>query len=122
ERHARVLNLDGPTDHRRRRLERMKVYVTPLGAEADAEMDAAWTAATAGRAVHRETIPVKGREVAVPRAAGSTARFTFAELCGAPLAARDYLAIVSRFDTLFLDHIPVMGQDRRNEAKRFILL
>lgn len=122
ERHARVLNLDGPTDHRRRRLERMKVYVTPLGAEADAEMDAAWTAATAGRAVHRETIPVMGREVAVPRAAGSTARFTFAELCGAPLAARDYLAIVSRFDTLFLDHIPVMGQDRRNEAKRFILL
>lgn len=122
ERHARVLNLDGPTDHRRRRLERMKVYVTPLGAEADAEMDAAWTAATAGRAVHRETIPVKGREVAVPRAAGSAARFTFAELCGAPLAARDYLAIVSRFDTLFLDHIPVMGQDRRNEAKRFILL
>ena len=122
ERHARVLNLDGPTDHRRRRLERMKVYVTPLGLQADAEMDAAWDAATAGRAVHAEALKVKGREVVAPRAAGAAARFTFAELCGAPLAARDYLAIAARFDTLFLDHIPVMGQDRRNEAKRFILL
>ena len=44
------------------------------------------------------------------------------ELCEKPLGARDYLAIAARFDTLFLDHIPVMGQDRRNEAKRFILL
>ena len=122
ERHARVLNLDSPTDHRRRRLERMKVYVTPLGAEADAQMDAAWEAATAGRAVHAEALKVKGREVVAPRAAGAAARFTFAELCGAPLAARDYLAIAARFDTLFLDHVPIMGQDRRNEAKRFILL
>ena len=122
ERHARVLNLDGPTDHRRRRLERMKVYVTPLGPDTDAEMDAAWDAATAGRAVHPEALKVKGREVMAPRAAGAAVRFTFAELCGAPLAARDYLAIAARFDTLFLDHVPVMGQDRRNEAKRFILL
>ena len=122
ERHAKVLNLNGPTDHRRRRLDRMQVYITPLGAEADRRMDEAWAAAAAGRAVHEDRIPLKGREIVVPRAAGSAARFTFAELCGAPLAARDYLALAARYDTLFLDHIPVMGQDRRNEAKRFILL
>ena len=122
ERHARVLNLDGPTDHRRRRLDRMQVYITPLGEAADRQMDEAWSAATAGRAVHEDRIALKGREIVVPRAAGSAARFDFAQLCGAALAARDYLALVARYDTLFLDHIPVMGQDRRNEAKRFILL
>jgi len=122
ERHAKVLNLDGPTDHRRRGLERMKVYITPLGPEADMQMDAAWKTATAGRTIHQDKIELKGREIAVPRAAGTAARFSFDELCGAPLAARDYLAITARFDTIFLDHIPTMGQDRRNEAKRFILL
>ena len=122
ERHAKVLNLDGPTDHRRRRLERMRVYITPISDDADAEMDEAWAAATAGRAVHEDRIALKGREIVIPRAAGTAARFTFDELCGAPLAARDYLALAARFDTLFLDHVPVMGQDRRNEAKRFILL
>lgn len=122
ERHARVLNLDGPTDHRRRRLERMQVYVTPLGEAADRQMDEAWRAATAGRAVHEDRIALKGREIVVPRAAGAAARFDFMELCGVALAARDYLALVARYDTLFLDHIPVMGQDRRNEARRFILL
>jgi len=122
ERHARVINLDGPTDHRRRRLERMQVYITPVSEAADRQMDEAWAAATAGRTVHEERIALKGREIVVPRAAGSAARFDFARLCGAALAARDYLALVARYDTLFLDHIPVMGQDRRNEAKRFILL
>jgi cell division protein ZapE len=122
ERHAKVLNLDGPTDHRRRRLERMQVYITPLDDDADRRMDEAWSAATSGRAVHEDRIALKGREIVIPRAAGAAARFTFTELCGAPLAARDYLALAARFDTLFLDHVPVMGQDRRNEAKRFILL
>lgn len=122
ERHAKVLNLDGPTDHRRRRLERMQVYITPVSEAADRQMDEAWAAATAGRAVHEDRIALKGREIVVPRAAGTAARFDFAQLCGAALAARDYLALVARYDTLFLDHVPVMGQDRRNEAKRFILL
>jgi cell division protein ZapE len=122
ERNAKVLNLDGPTDHRRRLLERMQVYITPLGPDADARMDEAWAAAAAGRTIHEERIAVKGREIVVRRAAGTAARFTFTELCGVPLAARDYLALAARFDTLLVDHIPVMGQDRRNEAKRFILL
>ena len=122
ERHAKVLNLDGPTDHRRRQLEQLKVYITPLGSQADAQMDAAWAKATSGRVVAQDRIPLKGREIVVPRAAGTVARFRFEELCGAPLAARDYLAIAARFDTLFIDHIPVMEQAQRNEAKRFILL
>ena len=50
------------------------------------------------------------------------ARFSFHELCEQPLAAADYLKIAHEFHTLVLDHIPVMDFDRRNEAKRFIIL
>jgi cell division protein ZapE len=58
----------------------------------------------------------------VPRAAGDAARFSFADLCEKPLGARDYLAIAARYSTLFIDHVPVLDESRRNEAKRFILL
>jgi cell division protein ZapE len=39
-----------------------------------------------------------------------------------PLGARDYLALAARFDSFVVDRVPVLGEDRRNEAKRFILL
>jgi cell division protein ZapE len=45
-----------------------------------------------------------------------------AELCEQPLAAADYLKIAHEFHTLVLDHIPVMDYDRRDFAKRFIIL
>lgn len=122
ERHAQVIGLDGDIDYRREKLDRMRVYIAPLGPEADRLMDEAWDAATAGHTTHETRLPVKGREIVVPRANGTAARFSFAELCEKPLGARDYLALAAHFDTLFVDRIPAMGQAQRNEAKRFILL
>lgn len=122
ERNVAVMTLDGPTDYRREKLDQIPVYMSPLGPETDARMDQAWQTVLDGRSEHADTIALKGREISVPRANGTAARFSFADLCEKPHGARDYLAIASRFDTLFVDHIPVMGQERRNEAKRFILL
>ena len=55
-------------------------------------------------------IVVKGRQVEVPLAAGEAARFRFADLCEKPLGARDYLAIAARYDTIFIDHVPVLAE------------
>lgn len=122
KRHTAVLAINGATDHRLEKLARLPVYMTPLNPEADRLMDEAWAAASKGKENHEESLTVKGRSVSVPRAAGGAARFGFADLCGKPLGARDYLAIAGRFETVFIDHVPVMGRAQRNEAKRFILL
>jgi cell division protein ZapE len=122
KRHAAVVSLDSPTDYRRLKLDRMRVYITPLGPDADAAMDDAWETVRDERPETRTMVAVKGREIAVPRAAGSSARFSFSELCEAPLAARDYIALAERFDTLLIDRVPVMDDASRNAAKRFILL
>lgn len=120
--HTEVFSLDAERDYRQEQLDGVPVYITPIGPAADRLMDRAWEAMTRGAAAGPEEIVVKGRHVAVPRAAGRTARFSFHDLCERPLGARDYLAIAARYDTVFVDRIPVLDDARRNEAKRLILL
>jgi cell division protein ZapE len=85
-------------------------------------MDAAWIRMLAGARETAETLSVLGRTVIAPRAARGHARFSFADLCDAPLGASDYLAIARRYSAIFVDNIPVLGPERRNEAKRFVTL
>jgi cell division protein ZapE len=56
----------------------------------------------------------------VPQAVGHVARFGFADLCQKPLGPNDYLAIAENFHTIVVDDVPVLTQDDRNAAKRFI--
>jgi cell division protein ZapE len=50
------------------------------------------------------------------------ARFSFNDLCDAPLGANDYLHIAHAFHTILIDGIPVLTPERRNAARRFITL
>ncbi|MFO1049186.1 MAG: cell division protein ZapE [Geminicoccaceae bacterium] len=117
-----VLALDGRVDYRLERLRDLPVYRQPLGPEADASLDAAFTALTDGAEPGAVDVAVGTRTLQVPLAAGGVARFEFADLCHRALGAADYLALTERFHTLFLDHVPLLTPDRRNEARRFMTL
>ncbi len=117
-----VINLDARTDYRLEKLNRMPVYLLPLSEDTTRKMDDAWHAATDGATVAEDSFKVKGRTVIVPQAARHVARFTFADLCSKPLGALDYAAIISRYQTIFIDDVPILDYSRRNEAKRFIIL
>ncbi len=98
------------------------LYVTPLGPAAERRMDALWRSILGGAQEEAETLPFRGRSIAVPRAGNGAARFAFADLCSRPLGAADFLALAARYHTLVVDGVPVIGANERNEAKRFILL
>lgn len=117
-----VTTLDSPTDYRMEKLDSLPVYVTPLGPETDAAMEAAWRHVTHGEDGAPAAIPMQGRQIDVPLACGRAARFSFASLCQVPLGAADYLAIAHRFDIVFVENIPSLSAERRNETKRFIIL
>jgi cell division protein ZapE len=117
-----IVELNGPTDYRMLRLSGLNVYLQPLGAQADAAMDAAWLRLTDTAKGAPASLAVLGRSVPVPQAAKGVARFTFDDLCARPLAGADYLAVAHAFHTVLIDHIPRLGSDQRNEARRFILL
>jgi cell division protein ZapE len=120
--HLNVVALNGPRDYRLERLAGMQVYLTPLGAAADAAMDAVWTRLTGTTRGEPATLVVQGRELRVPQAAKGAARFTFDELCARPVGAADYLAVARTYHTVFVDQIPVMTPAMPNEARRFTLL
>ena len=122
ERYADVITLDTDKDYRLEKLARTPVYLMPADAAADRMMDEAWAAMTHGQPEVEETLTVKGRHVEVARAAGDAARFSFGDLCEKPLGARDYQMLAGRFDTFFIDHVPVLDHTRRSATKRFILL
>jgi cell division protein ZapE len=117
-----ILCLEGPLDHRLARMRGVPVYHTPLDERAAAALDAAFLNLTDRSQGERLEIEIKGRILAVPQQAKGVARFSFAELCGTALGAHDYLALSERFHTVILSGIPQLGPERRNEARRFVIL
>jgi cell division protein ZapE len=116
-----VVRLAARTDFRLEKLAGQPVWHVPADRAADAAIEDAWRRLAGGEGTEH-TLTVKGRRLRVSRAAMGVARFSFHDLCEAPLAAPDYLRIAHAFHTNVLEHIPVMDYDRRNEAKRFIIL
>jgi cell division protein ZapE len=122
ERHCEVVRLEARVDFRLEKLTGMPTWYVPANAKADAALDDAWRRLSGGHAGAPQELTVKGHKVRVPQAAMGVARFSYDDLCAQPLAAGDYLRIAHEFHTIILDHIPVMDQAKRNEAKRFIIL
>ncbi|MGZ6005880.1 MAG: cell division protein ZapE [Rhizomicrobium sp.] len=117
-----IIELNGPVDYRLQHMSGLNVYLHPLGPKADAAMDAAWQRLTDAKRGAAINLTVLGRTLTVPQAARGVARFAFEDLCARPLAAADYLAVAHSFHTVLIDHIPRLGPDQRNEARRFVVL
>mgnify|MGYP000011710298 CR=1 FL=1 len=117
-----VIHLDSDTDYRLDRMRGLPVYYTPADKAARDALDTAFMRLTDVSHGEPQTLALKGRAVHVPQAAHGVARFTFHDLCAKPLGAADYLKIANTFHTVLIDEVPLMGPDRRNEAKRFVTL
>jgi cell division protein ZapE len=122
EEHMEVVRLAARTDFRLEKLAGTPVWYVPADRAAELALDEAWRRLTGGHVAAECDLMVKGRTIRVPRAFDGVARFSFHDLCEQPLAGADYLKIAHEFHTVLLDRIPVMNYDRRNEAKRFIIL
>ncbi len=116
-----VLAFAGDEDHRLRKLNKAPIYYSPLGAHADANIEAIWQRLIRPNLPSMQTLQVQGREISLLACAG-TARADFADLCDRALGAADYLKIAKNFTTLILENVPKMGPHNRNEAKRFVTL
>jgi cell division protein ZapE len=116
-----VINVDNGTDYRRRTLEQVNLYHTPLGEQADAEMTDLFN--KLAEAQDEDPImTIEARQIQARRRAGGVVWFDFKTLCGGPRSQNDYLEIASQFHTVMLSNVPHMPVRMASEARRFTLL
>jgi cell division protein ZapE len=116
-----VINVDNGTDYRRRTLEKVRMYHTPLGDAANAAMDAAFSELAESRD-ESPILHIESREIRARRKAGGVVWFDFKTLCGGPRSQNDYLELASQFHTVMLSDVPQMFVRHASEARRFTWL
>jgi cell division protein ZapE len=116
-----VINVDNGTDYRRRTLEQVDLYHTPLSEQADAAMTDAFNRLAE---THDEdpVLHIEAREIRARRKAGGLVWFDFKTLCGGPRSQNDYLEIATQFHTVLLSDVPHMPVRMASEARRFTWL
>ena len=117
-----IVELMAARDYRLACLQARPIWFSPCGPRARADLDARFDELTGHVAPTPVTLALKGRALPVPRAVGGVARLSFDDLCVAARGAADYLALAQHFHTLFIDNIPRLRTDKRNEAVRFVTL
>jgi cell division protein ZapE len=117
-----VVAVKGPMDFRLDRLRGARTYLTPIKDETLRAFDALWIDMLEGAPEAPASLEVLGRKLVFKRACGGFLRAGFDELCAAALGPQDYLAVAQRFHTLFLEGLPRLTVDKRNEARRLVML
>lgn len=116
-----VLNVDAGIDYRKRTLEQVELYHTPLDDRAEAALTATFDRLAE---VPREdpVLIIENRRVPAVAVAGGVVWFDFNTLCGGPRSQNDYLELANRFHTVLVSNIPCMGPRHASEARRFTWL
>jgi len=115
------VHVEGDVDYRKRMLEKVRVYHTPLGPASDRELMTAFkTIAEVEEEFHE--LDVEGRVIPYRHRAGGVVWFDFEVICGWGRSQHDYLDLSKRFHTVIVSGVPRMGLPAAEEARRFTLL
>jgi len=117
-----VVSVAGMRDYRTERLRAAGTWFSPIDPDHERVFDQLWRDLLGGEPETGATLHVLGRHEHWPRAVGGLLRGHFASLCVHALGPADYLAIAERFHTVFLEQVPKLGPEKRNEARRLATL
>ena len=117
-----VVHLGGATDHRRRLLDALSVYYTPIDSRADENLAKFFEAMTKASYTENGTIEVGGRPIAYRRRAKGVIWFDFHELFEKPRSQVDYLEIASAYHTVLISGVKRMQPSHVDVVRRFTWL
>ena len=116
-----VVSVDNGTDYRGLTMAQVRLYHTPLGPQADQQMNEDFTRLAESRD-EDPVLHIEAREIRARRKAGGVVWFDFKTLCGGPRSQNDYLEIATQFHTVLLSDVPRMPVRLASEARRFTWL
>jgi cell division protein ZapE len=117
-----VVAVAGGHDYRLDRLRAAGTWFSPASPDNRRAFDALWRDMLGPEEETGAALEVLGRRITLPHASGGQVRATFASLCSVALGPNDYVALVDRFHTVFLEDVPKLASGRREEARRFVIL
>jgi cell division protein ZapE len=117
-----VVPLGGSTDHRRRLLDSLGVYYTPLGEEAEAHLARLFEAMTKASYAQDGALEVGGRSIRFRRRAKGVVWFDFAELFERARSQVDYLEIASAYHTVLVSGVRRLAPAQTDVIRRFTWL
>ena len=116
-----IVQVDDGTDYRRLTLEQVPIYLTPLGPQAEAALQAAYERVADGRE-EPPVLHIEHRQLHARRRCAGVVWFDFNELCAGPRSQNDYLELATQFHTILLSNVPQMPPRLASEARRFTWL
>ena len=122
-----VHNIDSAVDYRMlasSESDERSVYLSPLDERNRRTFESKFFRLAQNSTNSQIPLEVQGRTLRVTRTAKNTAIawFSFKELCDKPLGAADYLTIAHRFHTIFVEAVPKLTLQERDQMRRFITL
>ena len=114
-----VIEVDNGTDYRRLKMEKLRVYHTGGGAEAEL---ARIFQELKDVEEEKHALDVENRIIPYRKRAGGLVWFDFAVLCGGARSYADYVDLARRFHTVILSGVPKMQARVSDAARRFTWL
>lgn len=117
-----VVGLGGTVDHRRRLLDSLGVYYSPIDDLADAHLARFFEAMTKASYAEDGSLDVGGRPIAFRRRSKGIIWFDFAELFEKARSQVDYLQISSAYHTVLISGVRRMSAAQADVVRRFTWL
>src|SRR6202521_1565569 len=117
-----VVELGGSVDHRRRLLDALSVYYSPIDSHADGNLARFFGAMTKASYAENGAIELGGLAIAFRRRAKGVIWFDFAELFEKPRSQVDYLEIASAYHTVLISGVKRMQPGQVDVVRRFTWL
>jgi cell division protein ZapE len=123
QRESKIIELVAKEDYRLMHLHALEAtYYFPLDAHAGEFVQQSYNEFTNFAAIQAGVLQILGRQVILASMHGDIALTSFDELCVQSLGSADYTEIAREFSTLIMSGIPKLSAEKRNEAKRFMIL
>ncbi len=117
-----ILNVDAGIDYRKKVMEQVKAYHTPLNEMVNTQISQTFDQLAEAHDEQDPTLHIENRKIQAIRRAGGVVWFDFKTLCCGPRSQNDYLEIASLFHTVILSDVPYMPPKMASEARRFTWL
>ncbi|UJF19091.1 AFG1 family ATPase [Vibrio sp. SS-MA-C1-2] len=117
-----VLSVNSGVDHRLEVEKYQQSYFSPLTDHVANQLDDYFTQIIIAPVNPISEIKINNRQIRIEKESDRVAFFDFSALCESDRSALDYIEIASRYHSVFLANVKMMGSENDSAARRFIAL